>query len=175
MVKDELEFRKREGASGDGCGNGTGKGGDVGNCITGVCVQDVEAFCNVKDVFDGSEVFFTGGGCVSGIEPVLEVVHHEGGDGVERVFCFFSEPFTEEFGHVAVVAVGVFFFVSNHDGKPLFHPFPDGWKTNEFSCQSGHFRDDAANVNVFEFSLGGLFIGVSYFLSVLSKFFGCLR
>lgn len=45
---------------------------------------------------------------------------------------------------------------------------------DEFSSQSGHFRDDAANVNVFEFSLGGLFIGVSYFLSVLSEFSGRL-
>lgn len=116
VVKDELKFRKREGASGDGCGNGTGESGDVGDCITGVGVQYVEAFCNVKDVFDGPEVFFTGGGCVSGIKPVLEVVHHEGSDGIERVFFFFSKPLTEEFGRVAVVAVGVFFFISDHDG-----------------------------------------------------------
>ncbi len=146
----------------------------MGDGIARVCSQNVQAFCNVKDVFDGPEVFFTGGGRVPGVKPVLEVIHHEGGDGVERVFFFFSKPFTEEFGRVAVVAVSVFFFVSDHDGKPFVHPFLDGWKANEFSSQSGHFRDDAADVDVLEFSVGRLFVGVSYFLSVLSEFSGRL-
>lgn len=37
VVKNELELREREGASGDGGGNGMGESSDVGNCVTRVC------------------------------------------------------------------------------------------------------------------------------------------
>lgn len=114
--------------------------------FAGVGVQQIQFFCTAEEVPNGTEMFFAGGWPESGIKPVLEFIHHQGRDGVQRKRVFFFQPFKKEARCIAVVPVGGLFFGFGHEGKSFFNPFPHGGKPERFIAQVSEHAPDMGSL-----------------------------